>query len=162
MGAAAEMLEKMKYTFQDRIVYGLGLRGEYIVSPKMAISADYEMAFKDLPDLDKALRGTSYGAGLMYRLNPSAHHSAYLRTELGRVATRLPRETRADLETGTHTYIRLELGEYRITGSRTSTRFAIYYKRIFPGDLKDVAKMYDGDDAATYIGLDIAIGITVF
>jgi hypothetical protein len=155
---------------QDKLVFGLAVSAEYYIDPGLAIGLNFDIIWKDLPFDDvKNIRTFSRSLSALYRPLPDSRRSIYFRPELGMISGTLPdyfggsSGTGADLDLGTHTYIKLGVGLFAYGATRINTRFEFYYRRVFCEGYK-LEQLYDAllYDDAEQIGIDIGVGIPLW
>lgn len=126
-GEAADKIEEYSTDFADKVVYGLGFVAEYNVKPSVAIGLGFDYGWKT-PVVDgmESIPYYSYACALTYTLSPQKRSTFYGRSEFG-----FSHFQYKDSDLGTHSYLRLGLGQIYATGPTTVARFGFYYKHHF-------------------------------
>ena len=149
---------------QDKIVYGAAISFEYHFSRAHAVGLNFDIVFKDMNNYNlNAIRMFSYSASYLFRFSPGKRRSGYLRPEIGFIKGTLPDYFGRNLDLDTHPYLRLGLGIFDYTASRTNTRFEIFYKRVISsGHELDVLSGGEINFNAQEIGIEFGLGIPLW
>lgn len=126
-GEGADEIKKWSSDFSDRMVYGLGLFGDYRIVSSIMVGVTGEYGWKTPVVTEmEAIKYYSYAGTLTYTLRPENRSTLYARSEFG--FTHFKYE---DNDLGTHSYLRFGLGQVYATAPTTAARFEFYYKHHF-------------------------------
>jgi len=135
----------------NKALYGLGSAFIYNWKPKFNFFGDLEVVYGNVSDSSYTkYRIISYSAGLTFTFSPKNRSSLYLKGEFGKSKIRA---TKVNQDYGTHTFIKVGLGNRIFSTPTIATVIEFYYKRILNND-EDLEYYFVREEIdAEYIGL---------
>jgi hypothetical protein len=161
-GQAADTLEGSKNTS----VVGGGIAWEYSPRVPSRLGLNVELVYGrshkvQFDDKDGKVRSLSYSGSWLYLFTPSQRSSFFGRAEFG--FSHLTPINPDLVETQTHSFLRLGIGNSRYSGSSIATRFELYYKRLFTDGAKLTPTSPTSDIRfdTTYVGLEFSMSFAL-
>lgn len=157
-GEAADKLEGSKNTS----VYGGGFTLEYSPRPPSRLGLNLELVYGQshkvkFDNKNGKVRSLSYSGSWLLMFAPQSRSSLFARAEFGFSDLKLINPDY--YESQTKSFFRVGLGHSGHSGSRTVTRFELYYKRLFTDGAKltSASVSPDIDFDVSYIGLEFSM-----
>jgi len=113
----------------NKALYGLGSTFMYNWKPKFKVFGNLEVVYGNVSDTNiTKYRVLSYSGGLLYSVSPKNRSSLYFKGEFGYSKVRA---TAVKIDYGTHSFIKIGLGNRIFSTPTIATWIELYYKRIF-------------------------------
>ncbi|MFH2050312.1 MAG: hypothetical protein ABIJ12_12795 [bacterium] len=139
----------------NKAIYGLGSTFMYNWKPKLKVFGNLEVVYGNVSDTNiTKYRVLSYSGGLLYSVSPKNRSSLYFKGEFGNSKVRA---TVAKIDYGTHSFIKIGLGNRIFSTPTIATWIELYYKRIFNSDEYLEYYYVDKEIDAEYIGLIFSV-----
>ncbi len=161
-GEAADELEGSKNTS----VYGGGFSLEYSPRPPSHLGLNLELVYGQshkvkFDNKNGKVRSISYSGSWLLLFAPSSRSSLFTRAAFG--FSHLKPLNPDYYESQTHSFLRIGLGHSQYSGSRTATRFELYYKRFFTDDAKlsSTPSAHPLGFNVSYVGLEFSMSFSL-